>query len=88
MPGIDSMFRTVGALIMISAIIAGGFAMATDDARADMAPPPDCEAVIRSEYRMLADRGTVEAMELFIRRHPDHPLAEAARKRLEALKNE
>lgn len=45
----------------------------------DMLPPPDTEAAVRSEYNGAVKKGTREAYERFIRRHPDHPLAEKAR---------
>ena len=51
-----------------------------------MQPPPDYEAVIRSEFATFEQRGTVEAYELFIARHPDHPLAEKARARIAQLR--
>lgn len=50
-----------------------------------METPPDPDKAVSSEYRMLMARGTVEAYELFIARHPDHPLAEDARKKLKEL---
>jgi hypothetical protein len=48
----------------------------------DMLPPPDTEAAVRSEFNSAVKKGTREAYERFIRRHPDHPLAEKARKAL------
>ena len=51
-----------------------------------MLPPPDPERAIRSEFDTFAARGTVEAYELFIARHPDHPLAREARRRIDALR--
>ncbi len=53
-----------------------------------METPPDPDKAVLSEYRMLAARGTVEAYELFIARHPDHPLADDARKKLKKLNSE
>ncbi len=53
----------------------------------NMAPPPDYEQVIKAEFDSLSARGTKEAMELFIERHPGHPMAEVARKRLEAFED-
>ncbi len=47
-----------------------------------MLPPPDTEAAVRSEFNSAVKKGTREAYERFIRRHPDHPLAEKARKAL------
>lgn len=51
-----------------------------------MQPPPDPEAAIRAEFETLAAQNTVEAFELFIARHPDHPLAREARRRIAALR--
>ncbi|MFT2215201.1 hypothetical protein [Rhizobium giardinii] len=47
-----------------------------------MLPPPDTEAAVRSEYNAAVKKGTREAYERFIRRHPDHPLAEKAQQAL------
>ncbi len=44
-----------------------------------MIPPTDPEIVVEAEYNSLKAEGTREALELFIARHPDHPLAEKAR---------
>lgn len=48
-------------------------------------PPPDFEIAVKSEYERLKALGTREALELFIARHPDHPLAEKARDDLSHL---
>ena len=48
-----------------------------------MTPGPDIEAAVRSEYQRIESQGTREAYELFIQRHPDHALADDARKKLE-----
>lgn len=50
-----------------------------------MAPPPDYEQVTQLEFEMLFSKGTKEAMLLFIERHPQHPLADKARDRIEEL---
>ena len=47
-----------------------------------MLPPPDIEAAVRAEFTIAEDKGTREAYERFIRRHPDHALADTARERL------
>ena len=44
-----------------------------------MIPPTDPEIVVEAEYKNFKAEGTREALELFIARHPDHPLAETAR---------
>lgn len=46
-----------------------------------MAPPGDADEAIRSEFRTIEKRGTRDAYLLFIQRHPDHPLAQEARRR-------
>ena len=49
------------------------------------APARDGEIAIREEFELLKERGTREAMELFILRHPNHPLAAEAKKILRRL---
>jgi len=56
-------------------------------AQSIMAPPPDEAAVIAQEYRGAVDDGSSAALIRFIARHPDHALAEEARRRL-ALRTE
>ncbi|MCA1406285.1 hypothetical protein I6F26_17835 [Ensifer sp. IC3342] len=52
----------------------------------EMQKPPDPEVAVRSEFERVKAKNTVEAYERFIRRHPDHALAEEARKALLRLK--
>lgn len=47
-----------------------------------MAKPSDPEKAVQAEYENLKSKGTREALELFIARHPDHPLADRARDEL------
>ena len=55
-------------------------------ARDKMTPPArDPEVAVGEEYLMALQRGTAEAMELFIARHPDSPLAVKARDDLRRL---
>lgn len=49
-------------------------------------PPRDPEAAVREEYELARARNTQDALELFIRRHADHPLAAEARKILDRLR--
>lgn len=49
-----------------------------------MTPAPDAEAAVQSEYDGVTRKGTREAYERFIRRHPEHPLAQKAREMLAA----
>lgn len=44
-----------------------------------MTPAPDGDAAVRKEYDTTVRKGTREAYELFVLRHPDHPLADEAR---------
>ncbi|MGQ3279143.1 MAG: hypothetical protein ACT6WE_21715, partial [Shinella sp.] len=50
-----------------------------------MEKPGDPEKAIEAEYQALKSRGTRKALELFIRRHADHPLAEQAREDIRRL---
>ena len=45
-----------------------------------IAPARDGNIAIREEYCAARKAGTVEAYDLFIARHPDHPLADRARR--------
>lgn len=47
--------------------------------------PTDPEVVVEAEYKDFKAKGTREALELFIARHPDHPLAEKAREDIKRL---
>ncbi|EPX85321.1 hypothetical protein Salmuc_02700 [Salipiger mucosus DSM 16094] len=46
----------------------------------------DGNIAIREEFDAALEAGTADALELFIRRHPDHPLAAEARRRLTAVR--
>lgn len=50
-----------------------------------MIQPVDPDYAVCSEFREIERRGTAEAYRLFIARHPDHPLAGTALRRLKAL---
>jgi hypothetical protein len=45
----------------------------------------DGDIAIRQELDAAREAGTLEAYDLFIARHPHHPLAEIARREREAL---
>ena len=47
-----------------------------------MPPPPDYEAVTTREFERARAEGTRQALIRFIARHPDHPLADRARRLL------
>ena len=55
---------------------------------AEMQKPPDYDLAVRSEFERVQAENTVEAYERFIRRHPDHPLVEEARKAIGRLKKQ
>lgn len=44
---------------------------------------PNAREAIAAEYARLKARGTREALELFIERHPGDPLAEEAKEEIE-----
>ena len=50
-----------------------------------MARPSDPEKAVQAEYENLKSKGTREALELFIARHPEHPLADRAREDIKRL---
>lgn len=55
-------------------------------ARAPSLPPPRDPAIaVAEEYELARRKGTAEALELFIARHGDDPLAERARAELRRL---
>ncbi|MEH2554116.1 hypothetical protein V1286_001645 [Bradyrhizobium algeriense] len=49
-------------------------------------PARDPQLAVQEEYQLARQRGTAQALELFIARHPDSPLAEKARADLAATK--
>lgn len=54
--------------------------MAPADKRSTMLPRPrDGNVAIQEELDAARRAGTVAAYDLFLARHPDHPLAQAAR---------
>lgn len=48
--------------------------------------PRDPDAAVREEYALALEADTVAALELFITRHADHPLAKEAQMELERLR--
>lgn len=50
------------------------------------APARDGDIAVREEFDEATRRNTAEAFELFIRRHPDHPLVPDARQRAAQLR--
>jgi hypothetical protein len=68
-----------------------GFLMAAADETRntvrDQTTPParDPKAAVEEEYQLAHRQGTQQALQLFIARHPDDPLAEQARADLRRL---
>ncbi len=88
------MRRTLGTTIPVVIVLVSNYLTATLPAFANeiekvpemMDKPPDPEKAVVSEYAEMKRRGTIEAFELFIERHPDHPLTDDARKNLKRLR--
>jgi hypothetical protein len=53
---------------------------------ATAAPARDGNIAIQEEFDAAVNQNSIDALELFVLRHPDHPLAEDARQRIAALK--
>ena len=51
-----------------------------------MQPPSDPEKAVLLEFQEMERRGPPEAYELFMERHPDHPLAAEASRRLQEMR--
>lgn len=50
-------------------------------------PPRDPEIAVREEFELALAQDTPAAMELFIQRHADHPLAAEARRVLKSMQS-
>jgi len=88
-------FRAVLVAVMPGLAAMADSARATVAAASELRPtapqrttPParDPEQAVEEEYQMASRHGTVEALELFLARHPDGPLAEKARADLQRIK--
>jgi hypothetical protein len=75
--------------------VAGGYWAVSDADRKDrllrvqqpsLPPARDPEVAVREEYELA--QGNAAALELFMARHADHPLASAARRELEGLRRQ
>ena len=76
--------------IVIAALAPPGEAQENDVSRhgirsTDLPPPRDPEIAVREELEAARHAGTVAAYDLFIARHPEHRLAEVARRERDAL---
>ena len=85
--------RACIALILAAGILMGGpgdivmtASRAADHGHSDPLPGPrDPEIAVREEYDAAIAAGTADALSLFIRRHPDHPLADKAQQALNEM---
>jgi hypothetical protein len=81
----SSISRRAGAALRAALI--GGAILVAPQERSVMAqraptaaPARDGDIAIREEYEAARRVGTAAAYDLFLARHPDHPLAETARR--------
>jgi hypothetical protein len=61
---------------------------AISSGRAIASPARDGNIAIREEFDAAVKQNSAEAFELFVLRHPDHPLAKEARQRIAQLRGE
>jgi len=83
LPVTDRIFLE-GVLLMSKPANAGEKSPASPERT--MPPARNGEIAVREEYDIARRRGTAEALELFIARHPDSALAERARAELQQIK--
>ena len=62
--------------------------MAGDTAAGGARPARDGDIAIREEFDIALQRNTIDALNLFIARHPGHPLAEMAAQKLRQLRRQ
>ena len=79
------LFRKKLMFALCGSGLALGLALLPAEAVGTTLPPGDPDRAVEAEYAVLSARGTRAALELFIARHPDHPLAERARRALRDL---
>jgi hypothetical protein len=83
--------RRLAVLCLFPLMLAGaacprGAEMAGDDERPEAVPPArDGNVAIAQELEAARKAGTAEAYDLFLARHPEHPLAQVARAERERL---
>lgn len=65
--------------LSLAALMAGGQMTEAAIASADSKPARDGDVAIAQELEAARAAGSIAAYDLFIARHPDHPLAEVAR---------
>ena len=64
-----------------------GVLMSENVTAAGNAPARDGNIAIQEELDLAIEQGSVAALELFMLRHPDHPLAIVAQKHLDQMKS-
>lgn len=81
------MRRRLAAILLAGLALAGSSAAAANAVKkpppgrsTDQPHPRDGNVAIREELDAARRAGTVEAYDLFLRRHSNHPLAEGARR--------
>ncbi|HEV2154842.1 hypothetical protein [Bradyrhizobium sp.] len=90
-----SLFSAWVALAGLSHLPSGGLPVMVEKANADdsgkalrapsVPPARGPSAAVAEEYELARRKGTAEALELFIARHPDSPEAQKARADLAAM---
>lgn len=68
-----------------AAIVSISLVLAAATSGIAMQKPPEPDKAIQSEFRMIEQQGTKDAYELFIQRHPSHPLSKIAKARIKAM---
>ena len=85
------MARRTGAAAALLLLLTGTACPKESDVRTrdirstDLPPPRDGDVAIREELDAARRAGTRAALDLFIARHPRHPLADIARRERERL---
>ena len=84
--------RRIAAFLLAGLALAGSAAAAAAEMKerrplrsTELPRPLDPEVAVRSEFAVARRAGTRAAYDLFIARHPDHPLAATARRELAAI---
>lgn len=71
----------------VAAALAGpGSLMEREMEPPEIAPARDGNIAIKEELCAARKKGTIEAFDLFIARHPDHPLTDIARRERQRLR--
>lgn len=78
------MFR-LALIAVLAAAAASGGSMTPPRKTETIAPARDGNVAIAEELALTRKAGTVEAYDLFIARHPDHPLTQTARRERDRL---